>query len=84
LLKKAPDVSAACEAIVRRCYYHEGPAGAPVDAPEDEPRPHPGFYISVYLFGYGNDEAEARERWGVALRLAANALLQLSASGRKQ
>jgi hypothetical protein len=80
LLKKAPDISAACEAIVRRCYYHQGPEGEP----GEEAGLHSGFYITLYLFGYGDDQAEARERWGVAVRLAANALLQLSAGGRKQ
>ncbi len=84
LLKKAPDFAGACEAVVRRCYYHEGPADALVDTAAGELPLYSGFYITLYLFGYGDDEAEARKRWGVAVRLAANALLQLSANGRTQ
>jgi hypothetical protein len=84
LLKKAPDISAACEAVVRRCYYHDGPPDAPPDVSQGGSGLHSGFYITLYLFGYGDDVAEARERWGVAMRLAAAALLQLSAAGRKQ
>ena len=26
------------------------------------------FYVTFYLFGYGNDEAEARARWAEGLR----------------
>jgi hypothetical protein len=79
LLKKAPEMPAACEAIVRRGYYHEAPAAAQAAAPADERGFYPGFYFTLYVFGYGEDEVQARERWGVALRLTANALVQLSA-----
>jgi hypothetical protein len=72
LLKRAPQISAAAEFIVRRCYYH-----APARA-----EPRQGFYITFYLFGYGDDEPEARQRWQIGLKLVANALLQLSAQSR--
>jgi hypothetical protein len=39
-----------------------------------------GFYLTFYLSGYGDHEQQAQERWRIALQLAANALLQLSAS----
>ncbi|MFB3815644.1 MAG: hypothetical protein ACE14L_16190 [Terriglobales bacterium] len=70
LLKKAPDIPASVEVIVRRCFYR--------DAAETRE----GFYFTLYVFGYGQDEAEARRRWRVALDLAGNAILQLSLSER--
>jgi hypothetical protein len=67
LLKRVPEIPAAAEFIVRRCFYSGGKTS--------------GFYITFYLFGYGDDEAQARQRWGIGLKLAENALLQLSARG---
>ena len=40
-----------------------------------------GFYFTLYVSGYGNDEAGAHQNWGVGLKLVGNAILQLSASG---
>lgn len=71
LLKRAPEISAAAEFIVRRCMYHEG------DALNE------GFYFTFYLYGYGADEEEARQRWGIGMKLVENALLQLSAAERR-
>jgi hypothetical protein len=71
LLKRAPEMSAAAEFIVRRCTYHMG-----ADAKD-------GFYLTFYLYGYGSDEDEARQRWGIAMKLVENALLQLSAAERR-
>jgi hypothetical protein len=71
LLQRAPEIPAAAEFVVRRCYYHaEGERSAP----------RQGFYLTFYLSGYGEDEREAQQRWSIALQLVANALLQLSAS----
>ena len=67
LLKKAPDIPAAMELIIRRCFY--GVAEGAGD----------GFYITFYLFGYGADQAQARQRWGIALKLVENAFRQVSA-----
>ena len=81
LLKETPDLPAACEAVVRRCYYHaEGanPAAAGVGGTES------GFYLSLYVSGYGLDEPEARRHWETALRFAADACLQLSAQWQRQ
>jgi len=44
-----------CELIVRRCWYHTNTTEA------DELTP--GFYITAYVSGYGNNEEQARERW---------------------
>ena len=35
-----------------------------------------GALITLYLFGYGDDEAQARQRWAIALKLAENAIRQ--------
>ncbi len=71
LLKRAPEISAAVEFIVRRCVYH-------ADRGTKD-----GFYLTFYLYGYGSDEDEARQRWGIAMKLVENALLQLSAAERR-
>jgi hypothetical protein len=64
LLKRAPQISAAAEFIVRRAHY-DG---------------KPGFYFTFELAGYGDDGEDAKKRWMIALNLIANAILQLSAS----
>ena len=69
LLARAPQISAAAEFILRRCVFQ------PQDAPARE-----GFYFTFYLSGYGDDEADARRHWGIALTLIGNAILQLSAA----
>lgn len=65
LLKGVPEIPAAAELIIRRCFYHLG------DAVRD------GFYITLYLFGYGDDDPQARQRWAIALKLVENALRQV-------
>lgn len=67
LLKRAPEMPASAEFLIRRCYFHE--EGVPRD----------GFYFTFYLFGYGDDQAECRSRWQIALSLAGNAIRQWSA-----
>jgi len=37
-----------------------------------------GFYVTFYLFGYGEDEAQARESWAIGLKLVENAIRQMS------
>lgn len=71
LLKRAPEISAAAEFILRRCAYHL--AGELKN----------GFYFTFYLYGYGADEDEARQRWGIGMKLVENALLQLSAAEKR-
>lgn len=74
LLQRAPEISAAAEFVVRRCYYR-------VD-PQRSEEHGAGFSVTFYLFGYGEDEPDARRRWMIALKVVENALLQLSAKWR--
>ncbi len=57
LLKVVPEIPASAEFSLRRCFYHEGEAV------------REGYYMTFYLFGYGEDEVQARKRWGIALKL---------------
>jgi hypothetical protein len=67
LLRKTPETaSAAAEICVRRCYFGE-------DSGVGE-----GFYFTLYVSGYGNDEASARRNWEVGLKVTSHAILQLS------
>lgn len=79
LLRRAPDLPSAAEFVVRRCFYRPAVGGAEVSDIVQES----GFYLTFYLFGYGDDEDEARRRWGIALKITENALLQLSAVHRR-
>jgi hypothetical protein len=74
LLQRAPEMAAAAEFIVRRCYYH--PAGGGDS--------EAGYYLTFYLSGYGDDEDEARRRWNIGMKLVENALVQLSAQLRRE
>lgn len=56
-LRRFPEFPAAAEFVVRRCYYHA----------QGETRD--GFCLTFYLFGYGDDEGEARRQWARALKL---------------
>jgi len=69
LLRRAPETPSAAEVCVRRCYFGKN------DGVRE------GFYFTLYVSGYGNDDAIARLNWGVALKLLGNAILQLSTSG---
>jgi len=64
LLKKVPEIPAAAELLIRRCYYRQ------VEQAQT------GFYITFYLFGYGDDEAQAHQRWVIGLKLVENAIRQ--------
>ena len=64
LLRKVPEISGAVEIILRRCYFQRDGMVAE------------GFALTLYVFGYGDDEEEARRRWAVAMKLAQNALMQ--------
>ena len=66
LLRRVPEIPAAAEFLIRRCHYHH----------EDETRD--GFYITFYLFGYGDDEPQAQQRWAIGLKLVENAIRQIS------
>lgn len=75
------DLPVLCEFIVRRCWYHpevstlrEFDDTSSLDG-ED---PLPGFYVTCYLFGYGNDEAQTRARWAEGLRRVSTVLTALA------
>ncbi|MGD0793045.1 MAG: hypothetical protein ABR920_14865 [Terriglobales bacterium] len=69
LLRRAPETPSAAEVCVRRCYFGE------------EGGVREGFYCTLYVSGYGDDGASARQNWGVGLKLMGNAIVQLSAGG---
>ena len=68
LLRRVPEIPAAAEFLVRRCNYHQ----------KEESRD--GFFITFYLFGYGDDEPQAQQRWAIGLKLVENAIRQISAA----
>lgn len=69
LLKRAPEMAAATEFVVRHCHYHTG------DARSDS---RIGFSITAYTTGYGDNQDEALQRWVIALKLLQNALVQVA------
>jgi hypothetical protein len=71
LLKRVPEIRSAAEFPIRRCHYH------------DNQEVRDGFYITFYLFGYGDDENEARKRWAIGLKLVENAIRQIFALPRQ-
>lgn len=66
LLQRAPEILSSAEACVRRCFF-----GNKSEVQE-------GFYVTVYVSGYGDDEANARQNWEVGLKLVGNAAIQSS------
>jgi hypothetical protein len=68
LLQRAPEIAAAAELLIRRAYF------------TDEKGIRDGFYITFYLFGYGNDEIQSSQRWAIGLKVVYNAIRQLSAA----
>jgi hypothetical protein len=69
LLWQTPETPSVAEVCVRRGYYAE------------EGKTREGFYFTVYVNGYGDDEARARLNWEIGLKMVAHAVLQLSAAG---
>lgn len=67
LLRRAPEIGAAAEVNIRRCFF--GGAG---EARE-------GLYFTVYMNGYGDEESAARKNWAIGMKLVENAFVQLSA-----
>jgi hypothetical protein len=81
-----PELSAEVEIILRRCYYQADtlPGSGDADAACIAARPErtPGFYLTLYVFGFGADERQARARWATALGLLGNCLELVSATAR--
>jgi hypothetical protein len=69
LLRRTPETPSAVEVCVRRCYFR------------DEGGVREGCYFTLYVSGYGNDEASARQNCGMTFKLMGDAMIQLSASG---
>jgi hypothetical protein len=62
LLKKVPEIPASAEFLIRRCYYRG--------------TKETGFFITLYLFGYGADEGQAHQQWVIGMKLVENAIRQ--------
>jgi hypothetical protein len=69
LLHRAPEMAAAVELVIRRCYFHRD--GNPDDSAG-------GFCISAYVSGFGDNETAARLPWSIALTLLQHALVQVA------
>ena len=67
LLKSTPEMLASAEITVRRCFY--------ADHPDQD-----GYYFTVYVSGFGETEAQSRQRWSIALTLVQHALVQSAKS----
>jgi hypothetical protein len=67
LMRRVPEISASAELCLRRCFS-VGPAETT-----------DGFYFTLYVNGYGEDEFVARKNWNIGLGLTGNAIVQLSA-----
>ena len=67
LLRRVPEIPASAELFIRRCFFTA--AGGPAE----------GCYMTLYVFGYGDEEEEARRHWAIALKLAENAIRQIAA-----
>ncbi|HVZ16059.1 MAG TPA: hypothetical protein VG897_02995 [Terriglobales bacterium] len=67
LVKRAPELPASMEIIIRRAHFED-----------DTEEIREGYYFTTYVFGYGEDEAEARQSCGITLRLVGHAALQIS------
>lgn len=71
LLKRAPELAASVEFVIRRCYFHEA-SGERGDDSEN------GFYVTACISAFGQNENEARKQWTIALALVQNALVQVA------
>jgi hypothetical protein len=67
LLRRAPELPASAEVNIRRAHF---------ESPDESVRE--GFYFTIYINGYGDDEPDARQACGIALRLVGHATLQMS------
>jgi len=67
LLRRAPEINASAQLCIRRCFFN------------DAAKTTEGFYYTLYVSGYGNEEGEARKSWTIAAGLAGHAIVQLSA-----
>ncbi|HVN20365.1 MAG TPA: hypothetical protein VMU05_16385 [Dongiaceae bacterium] len=80
-LTSAEEEPVSGEFIVRRCWYHAETAAEQlnVDPAGAIAKSAPGFYVTFYLFGYGRDQADAREQWAEGLRRVTAIIAALAA-----
>ena len=78
LLSRAPEIPASAEFLLRRCFYHEHETLPEQGILCKQESLRDGFYVTFYLFGYGNDESKARQQWSIAMKLVSNAFAQLT------
>src|SRR5271166_1094498 len=64
LLRRSPETPSAAEVCVRRCFFRTNGEGGIQE----------GFYFTLYVSGYGNDDRSARRNWGVGLKFVGNAI----------
>jgi hypothetical protein len=67
LLRRVPELPGSAEIIIRRAHFESADAAV-----------REGFYFTIYVTGYGDDESDARQACGIALRLVGHAILQMS------
>jgi hypothetical protein len=65
LLKLIPEALSSVELLVRRCFFHDLPVHD--QSVHEQPMERDGFFMTCYVFGYGNIESEARRNFGLAL-----------------
>jgi hypothetical protein len=83
-VRMSDDIGATSELIVRRLYEQSTAENPGEPRPNAKPRAGAGrhtmrkhddaFYFTLYTFGFGSEEAEARGNWAHALKIVADAL----------
>jgi hypothetical protein len=76
LLRRAPEIAATITFVIRRCYFVAEGSSACIG--HDSGEPTSGFCITAYVSGFDDDQDETRQRWGIALTLLQNALVQVA------
>lgn len=71
---RLPEMPARLEIVIRQCHFHRPNEPGVSDA---------GYCMTLYVTGYGDDEAHAHVHWTIAFNLLRYAILQfLHAPGR--
>jgi hypothetical protein len=78
-LQRAPEMPASAELLLRRCFFADDRTAD--DRTEEDVH---GFYMTCYVFGYSDNEEQARRHWGIALGLLGSALIETSTEREKQ
>jgi hypothetical protein len=89
LLQQAPEIAATIELVIRRCFYNQTntrdqPSTIAFKIDANNPQaslidnPMNGFYITAYVYGFGDTEDDASKHWSIALKLLQHALVQAS------